>query len=159
MHRRCCRTAASSVHCAICCKQSNAPEDASNYRLKYVELIEIVSKLLLLHLVGCLHYGMLLYLWLGTDICTVSVSGLSDLSIFCCEKRCWIRHLFLFFEVSDLPRFCRSVIPTGFGVHAALVCLQDFLSSDAKFLTAKYKDWEKVDLCLSETPRKSFWTP
>jgi len=40
MHRRRCRPAASSVH----------------YRPKHVELIEIINKLLLLHLVGCLYY-------------------------------------------------------------------------------------------------------
>ena len=145
-HRRC-------IVCTVSCKHS-APEDGRNYLPKHVELIEIISKLLLLHLVGCLHYCMLLYFWLGTDSCIMSVNGLSNLSFFfCCEKRCWIRHLFHFFEVSDLPRFSRSVIPTGFSVHAVLVCLQDFLSSAAKFLTAKYKDWEKLDLCLSETTR------
>ena len=35
---------------------SSAPEDGRNYRPKNVELIEIISKLLLLHLVGCLYY-------------------------------------------------------------------------------------------------------
>ena len=39
------------------CKHSLAlPEDGRNYRPKHVELIEIVIKLLLLHLVGCLYY-------------------------------------------------------------------------------------------------------
>jgi hypothetical protein len=46
MHRRCHQPAA----------QSSAPEDGRNYRPKRVELIEIIKKLLLLHLVGCLHY-------------------------------------------------------------------------------------------------------
>ena len=36
--------------------QSSAPEDGRNYRPKHVELIGIINKLLLLHLVGCLHY-------------------------------------------------------------------------------------------------------
>ena len=40
MHRRCCRQAASSVH----------------YRPKHVELIEIINKPLLLHVVGYLFY-------------------------------------------------------------------------------------------------------
>jgi len=35
--------------------QSTAPEDVRNYRLKHVVLIEIINKLLLLHLVGCLY--------------------------------------------------------------------------------------------------------
>ena len=34
---------------------SSAPEDGRNYRPKYVELIGIISKPLLLHLVGCLY--------------------------------------------------------------------------------------------------------
>jgi len=36
--------------------QSSAPEDGRNYRPKHVELIEIINKLLLLLLVGCLYY-------------------------------------------------------------------------------------------------------
>ena len=36
--------------------QSSAPEDGRNYRPKQVELIEIINKSLLLHLVGYLYY-------------------------------------------------------------------------------------------------------
>jgi hypothetical protein len=36
--------------------QSSAPEDGRNYRPKLVELIGIINKPLLLHLVGCLYY-------------------------------------------------------------------------------------------------------
>jgi hypothetical protein len=36
--------------------QSNAPEDGRNYRPKHVELILIINKPLLLHLVGCVYY-------------------------------------------------------------------------------------------------------
>ena len=36
--------------------QSNAPEDERNHRAKHVELIGIINKPLLLHLVGCLYY-------------------------------------------------------------------------------------------------------
>jgi hypothetical protein len=36
--------------------QSNAPEDGRNHRRKCVELIGIINKPLLLHLVGCLYY-------------------------------------------------------------------------------------------------------
>ena len=36
--------------------QSSAPKDGRNYRPKHVELIEIINKLLLLHLVGCLYH-------------------------------------------------------------------------------------------------------
>jgi len=35
--------------------QSSAPEDGRNYRQKHVELIRIINKPLLLHLVGCLY--------------------------------------------------------------------------------------------------------
>ena len=44
--------------------QSSAPEDGRNYLPKHVELIGIVNKLLLLHLVGCLHYSYLRFIWL-----------------------------------------------------------------------------------------------
>ena len=33
--------------------QSSAPEDGRKYRPKHVELVELINKLLLLHLVGC----------------------------------------------------------------------------------------------------------
>jgi len=36
--------------------QSSATEDGRIYRPKHVELIEIINKLLLLNLVGCLYY-------------------------------------------------------------------------------------------------------
>jgi len=36
-------------------KQSNAPEDGRNYRPKHVELIDVINKFSLLHLVGCLY--------------------------------------------------------------------------------------------------------
>jgi len=49
--------AASSVHYTTSCKhKSSAPEDGRNYRPKHVELIEIINKPLLLHLVGCLFH-------------------------------------------------------------------------------------------------------
>jgi hypothetical protein len=37
-------------------EQSSAPEDVRNHRPKHVELIGIINKPLLLHLVGCLYY-------------------------------------------------------------------------------------------------------
>ena len=43
--------------------QSSAPEDGRNYRLKHVELIEIINKLLLLHLV--VVYIMVCYFTFG----------------------------------------------------------------------------------------------
>ena len=36
--------------------QCSAPEDGRNHRTKHVELIGIINKPLLLHLVGCLYY-------------------------------------------------------------------------------------------------------
>ena len=64
MHPQCCRPATSWVHYSTSCNtQSSAPEDGRNHRPKHVELIGIINKPLLLHLVGCLCY---LYQW-----CTV----------------------------------------------------------------------------------------
>ena len=37
--------------------QSSDPEDGRDYRQKHVELIGIINKPLLLHLVGCLPYS------------------------------------------------------------------------------------------------------
>jgi len=54
MHPRCCRSASSWVRYTASCKCS-APEDGRNYRPKHVELIGIINKLLLLHLVGCIY--------------------------------------------------------------------------------------------------------
>jgi len=47
--------AALSVHYTTSYKRCSAPEDGRNYRTKHVELIEIINKLLLLHLVGCFY--------------------------------------------------------------------------------------------------------
>ena len=38
--------AASSVHYITSCTQYSAPEDGRNYRLKHVELIEIIKKII-----------------------------------------------------------------------------------------------------------------
>ena len=47
------RLAASWVHYTTSCNtQSSAPEDGCDHRLKHVELIGIVNKLLLFHLAG-----------------------------------------------------------------------------------------------------------
>ena len=51
------RPATSSVHYTTSCNtQSSAPENGRNYRRKHVELIGIINKPLLLHLVGCSYY-------------------------------------------------------------------------------------------------------
>ena len=59
MHRQCCRLV-SRQHCRCIIPQAVhtvcAPEDGRNYRPKPVELIGIINKSLLLHLVGCLYY-------------------------------------------------------------------------------------------------------
>ena len=45
------------VHYTTCCNtQSSAPEDGQNKCPKHVELTGIITKPLLLHLVGCLYY-------------------------------------------------------------------------------------------------------
>jgi len=43
-------------HTTSCNTQSSAPEDGQNKCPKQVELIGIINKPLLLHLVGCLYY-------------------------------------------------------------------------------------------------------
>ena len=55
-HQQSCLQAASPVHYTTSCKQSSAPEDGRNFRPKYFELNEVINKLSLLHLVGCLYY-------------------------------------------------------------------------------------------------------
>ena len=44
------------LYTTSCNTQSSAPEDGRNYRPKRVELIGIINKPILLHLIGCLHY-------------------------------------------------------------------------------------------------------
>ena len=58
VHPRCCRWPAASwvYYTTSCNTQSNAPEDGQNNCPKHVELIGIINKPLLLHLVGCLYY-------------------------------------------------------------------------------------------------------
>ena len=58
--------------------QSGAREVWRNYRPKYVELIEVINKLFLLHLVGCLYYFNLSIseagtMWLLCIIATLQV--------------------------------------------------------------------------------------
>ena len=51
------RPATSLVHYTTSCNtQSSAPEDGQNNCPKHVQLIGIINKPLLLHLVGCLYY-------------------------------------------------------------------------------------------------------
>ena len=53
MHPRCCRPAASWVHYTTSCNtQSSAPEDGRDQSPKLFELIVIINKPLLLHLIG-----------------------------------------------------------------------------------------------------------
>ena len=90
MHPRCCRpvswkrrksasripaTATSWVHYTTSCNtQSSAPEDGRDHRPKHVEMIGIINKPLLLHLVGV--YIMHRYMFLVSDMrCQVEVSA------------------------------------------------------------------------------------
>ena len=53
MHPRCCRPALQWAHYTTSCNaQSSAPEVGRDHRPKHVELIGIINKPLLLHLVG-----------------------------------------------------------------------------------------------------------
>ena len=49
--------------------QSSAPEDGQNHLPKNVELIGIINKLLLLHLIGCLYY------WKGDEFAHVWIKS------------------------------------------------------------------------------------
>ena len=91
MHPRCCRPlawkqrnfvpllpgyppATSWVHYTTSCNtQSSAPEDGQNICPKHVELIGIINKPLLLHLVGCLHYLYLLAQVGAQDLCATAM--------------------------------------------------------------------------------------
>ena len=56
---RCCRPPAGNIvgeFTTSCNTQSTAPEDGRDHRPKHIELIGIINKPLLLHLVGCLYY-------------------------------------------------------------------------------------------------------
>ena len=87
MHPRCCRPAASSVHYSTSCNtQSSATEDGRNYRPKHVELIGIINKPLLLHLVGCLYY------------CKLQIDN---------QHRIWLKE-----EVKELPINCLTSTKT-----------------------------------------------
>jgi hypothetical protein len=57
MHPRCCRPS--------CNTQSSAPEDGQNNCPKHVELIGIINKPLLLHLLCCLYYLYFIIFWGG----------------------------------------------------------------------------------------------
>ena len=81
-----CRSATSWVHYTTSCNtQSSAPEDERNHRPKHVELLGIINKPLLLHLVGCIYY---LYQW-----CTVKQISNPCTRFWCFKKRPYIcRH-------------------------------------------------------------------
>ena len=59
IHPRCCQppAATSWLHYTTSCNtHSSAPEDGRNHRPKHFELIGIINKPLLLHIVGGLYY-------------------------------------------------------------------------------------------------------
>jgi len=62
MHPQYCRQATSWVHYTTSCNtQSSALKDGRNHRPKHVELIGIINKPLLLHLVGCLLFVLVMH--------------------------------------------------------------------------------------------------
>ena len=75
MHPRCCHCRGCIIPQAVTHSLS-APEDGQNNCPKHVELIVIINKPLLLHIVGCLYY---LYQW-----CTVK--QVSDNGIYLLNK-------------------------------------------------------------------------
>jgi hypothetical protein len=61
---------------------SSAPEDGRNHRPKHVELIGIINKPLLLHLVGCLYYLVKVTLTVVKETLTVVKEKLTS---------CWLQ--------------------------------------------------------------------
>ena len=78
MYRRCCLLA---LYCIV--PQSSAPEYGRKYHLKHVELIVIINKLLLLHLVCCLFH---------------CISDVGHINIKCCKGK--LRYLYRKYENS-----------------------------------------------------------
>ena len=62
-----------------CNTQPGAPEDGRNNRPKHVELIGIINKPLLLHLVGCLYYLYNLIF----DICCDNIEESKGVKLVC----------------------------------------------------------------------------
>ena len=105
-----------------CNTQSSAPEDVRDYRLKHVQLIGIINKLLLLHLVWCLYY---LYQWRTvkqTQTCDpISTTGTSHLKVinairgFICKYENLKRKLYNCLEVAFeyITDTCDPINTTG----------------------------------------------
>ena len=91
--------------------QSNALDDGQNHRPKHVELIEIINKPLLLHLIGCLYYWRIIgFEWLlKTKIRRVHEIAKSDYGL---------RHV------------CTSVCPHGTSRHALDGFSRNFMFED-----------------------------
>ena len=82
--------ATSSVHYTTSCNtQSSDPVDGRNHRPTHVELIGIINKSLLLHLVGCLYY------------CTLSQCSFTFLVLFSFK-------VYQLLNIFPLPIFCRQ---------------------------------------------------
>ena len=126
------RPATTWVHYTTSCNtQSSAPEDGRNYRPKHVELIGIIKKLLLLHLVGCLYY---LYQW-----CTVKQTLNHQLLIRkvfhgvvhskkLATNLCQLQILGIYDTFTALPIFLWH----GAQAESAVLCIQQYMTSHRK---------------------------
>ena len=93
------------VHYTTSCNtQSSAPEDGQNNCPKHVEIIGIINKPLLLHLVGCLYY---LYQW-----CTVKQISKINRLVLIVEALC------VLCEVRTVSVCVMWVNLSFYGVHA-----------------------------------------
>ena len=112
----CGRPSTSWVHYTTSCNtQSSAPEDGQNNCPKHVELIGIINKPLLLHLVGSLYYlyqwctvkqtshfqratfTCFMYLLYFTKLSQIRFSGLELCNILCSCKGCGMKWLWVKF--------------------------------------------------------------
>jgi hypothetical protein len=109
-------------HTTSCIAQSNAPEDGQNNCPKHVELIRIISKQLLLHLVGCLPYY--LYQWcMVKQISNLPYSlwkGTSCKSKWLLIRINWMKQFFTGLE--DGNNILKNVVPYV-SVIFIIVCL------------------------------------
>ena len=144
MHPRCCRPGAwklssstsrlptmatSWVHYTTSSNtQSSAPEDGQNNCPKHVELIRIINKPLLLHLVGCLYYlyerkFMILFM----DVNKMAVHQLGQRILLTVQ----------YFSVQCAPTSKRSLLCIKF-LHPAAACPSGKRSIKMNVITAHW---------------------
>ena len=135
MHPRCCVPATSWVHYTTSCNtQSSAPEDGRNHRPKHVELIWIVNKPLLLHLVGCLYYLHIRRVSGRLALGQITVTTKKKLELKCC---------ILFLSESSLISFHLRITSGEMSRRPLLSSLEFFTSTHFVFIFVNAKNrWQ-----------------